>query len=84
MHIDSELAEQARRDPDGTAEVIITCHQFSPQVQAEMEQAGLKITGREQAEHGLIYGSIRLADLTALKGVSGIESVSRDSEQHIM
>ena len=84
MHIDPDLEQQLQHDPDKTVDVIIVCPEYSDALQKELERGGFHATSRVQAEHGIIYGRIRLADLVTLRNVPGIESISPDSTQYAL
>jgi hypothetical protein len=84
MKIDPDLEKQYQRDPGKTIDAIIVCSEYSDALRAELESAGFHITSLEQAEFGLIYGSMRLADLPAFKKLSGIESIEPDSPQYAL
>ena len=84
MDIDQDLKEELQRNPDKTVEVILICTEYSDIVQAKLDLTTFKTTGRQQAQHGIIYGHICLSDLSALQKIKEIDSISLDSMQHIL
>ncbi len=82
MYVDPELLRQARLRPDLTVEVIVVCPAYSEALRDALAGTGFEITDLRQAEHGLIYGRIRLAALERLRELPGIESVTPDSTQY--
>ena len=84
MHIDPALKQQLQIAPDKTVDVIIVCPKYTKALQKELESSGFHTTSREQAEHGIVYGRIRMADLATLQNVPGIESISPDSTQYAL
>lgn len=84
MYIDLELEQRRRQNPDATVDVILVCEKYGSTLQSKLEQAGLHVTNRDQADVGLVYGRICLADLSTIGRVDGVESVSLDSTQHAL
>lgn len=83
MHIDPALEQELQRHPDKTVDVIV-CFEGTTAPDAVLERAGFRATSREQAEHGVVYGRIRLVDLANLRIVKGIKSIELDSTQYAL
>ena len=84
MYIDPELEQQRQRNPDEIVDVILVCDKYGGALQTKLERAGFHTTSSEQADIGLVYGRIRLANLSTLGRVEGVESVSPDSTQYAL
>lgn len=84
MYIDLELKQRRRQNPDATVDVILVCEKYGSALQSKLRQAGLHITNWNQADVGLVYGRLCLADLSTLGRVGGVKSVSLDSTQHAL
>ena len=84
MEIDPVLERELERNPEKTVDVILVCTEYTTDLEHALERAGFHTTNRDHADHGLIYGRIRLKNLSALRKVSGIESITPDSTQYAL
>jgi len=83
MDIDKNLKERLSRDPTVEVDVII-CGQFDAGLLKQIQQAGVTIKNRTNADLGLIYCHLNYQALTTIRKLSGIESVSPDDVQHAL
>lgn len=83
MDIDQNLNERLLRDPTVEADVII-CGQFHAGLLEQIQQAGVTIKDRTNADVGLIYCHLNYQALASIQKLAGIESVSPDDLQHAL
>jgi len=83
MDIDQNLNERLSQDPTVEADVII-CGQFNAGLLEQIQQAGVTIKDRTNADVGLIYCHLNYQALASIQKLAGIESVSPDDLQHAL
>ncbi|MDX1530290.1 MAG: hypothetical protein R3362_02065 [Rhodothermales bacterium] len=80
--VDEALASAHAHDPDSVVDVILLTAGPDSVSEAALAEAGFEPTGRDEAEHGLLYGRLPLRRLPELQRVPGVKHVSADDPQH--
>lgn len=83
MDIDQNLSERLSQDLTVEADVII-CGQFNAGLLEQIQQAGVTIKDRTNADVGMIHCHLNYQALTSIQKLTGIESVSPDDLQHAL
>ena len=84
MHVDSELRRLATAQPNKKVQLVVECEPCSGDIQEKIEKTGFMITGRGNAEFGLLFGAMPAGKIDHLNAVPEVLSVTADGEERAL